>query len=187
MRTLLVFALSLSPIVHGLDLYVSPESCCGGTGSKDAPYASISEARDHIRSLSAADRRQDIVIHLKGGTYQLDKTIVFGLQDSAPEGYTYTYAAMDGQTPILSSGIEVEGWRLADSYPNGFPETAKGKVYVADFPEEVEKFYTLFRGYDRIPRARKTGFTILPMKPMNPGLMAAVKIMPIGRRHSPRT
>jgi hypothetical protein len=168
MRFLLFLTFSISSFAFGLELYVSPDACCSGDGSKAAPYASIADARDHVRSLSDMERKQDITIWLQGGTYQLDKTIVFGLKDSAPDGYTYTYSAVEGETPVLSSGLEVDEWKLAETYPEGFPNNARGKVYVADFPKEVDKFYTLFKGYDRIPRARKTGFTILPMKPLNP-------------------
>lgn len=154
--------------VHGLDLYVSPDATTCGNGSSDKPFCKVEEARDFIRELKGDERNQDITVWLSGGTYAFRKTLVFGLEDSAPDGYTYTYAALPGEVPVFSSGVSVENWQLAETYPEGFPDEAKGKVYVADFPAGMEKFHTLFKGYERIPRSRMEGFEILPMKPLHP-------------------
>jgi len=156
-----------SSVACALELYVAPTAGTGGQGTLEQPYNSITQARDSIRALDASQRSQDITVWLRGGTYTLDQTLVFDLRDSAPDGVQYSYAAYQDETPVLSSGIEIEGWQKATVYPEGFPEAAMGKVYVANFPEQLEQFYTLFNGFDRIPRARQEGFEIRAIKPLN--------------------
>ena len=46
----------------------------------------------------------DIVVLVRGGTYRLKKTVVFGLEDSPQGDSTITYAAYPGETPVFSSG-----------------------------------------------------------------------------------
>jgi hypothetical protein len=46
----------------------------------------------------------DIVVLIREGTYQLDETVVFGLEDSGQGDSTVTYAAYPGEKPVFSSG-----------------------------------------------------------------------------------
>ncbi|MBK1876037.1 right-handed parallel beta-helix repeat-containing protein [Pelagicoccus mobilis] len=165
-----------STLAHGMELYVSPSADAPGDGSKRNPYSSVAEARDHIRDLDSEERLQDITVFLRGGTYALDETIVFDLRDSAPDGYQYSYVAYRKEVPVFSSGVAVEDWTVAKEFPENFPDEAKGKVYVADFPESVDAFYTLFKGYERIARSKKEGFEIRPLKPLHPVKDAGKKL-----------
>ena len=57
-----------------------------------------------------------------------------------------TYSAYKDETPIISSGVQIKGWEKLETYPKSLPEVAKGNVWVADMPEGMERFYTLFEG-----------------------------------------
>ena len=70
----------------------------------DGPLASLAKARDVVRQLKQGQHR-DIITLIRGGTYAFADTLVFGLQDSAENGYSITYAAYPGETPVLSAGV----------------------------------------------------------------------------------
>ena len=54
---------------------------------------------------------------------------MFGLQDSPQGDSTVTYAAYPGETPVFSSGREIEGWKKVTAALPGLPEEANGNVW----------------------------------------------------------
>jgi len=145
------------------EYYISPDGNDQNTGSLDAPFASIEAAKQAIRKLDKSQREQNITIYLRGGAHLISETVHFGLEDSAPEGYTYTYKAYQGEKPVVSSGVKIQEWKTAEQLPEGIAQDAHGKVLVAEIPSGLQPFYVLFDGDKRIPRAKKEGFEILPM------------------------
>jgi parallel beta helix pectate lyase-like protein len=138
--------------------YVSPNGSDSNRGTEADPFLSIERARDAIRALPEAERRQDIRVMLRGGTHVISSTIVLGLQDGAPDGYTVSYEAYPGEEPVLSSGIPIRGWQKLTKYPEALPDQARGKVWVARMPEGANSFVTLFEGDRRLRRARSATF-----------------------------
>ena len=63
----------------GLKVYVSPKGSDSNKGTQEAPFQTITKARDHLRSLNGTN--QDIEVILSGGTYFIDEPIVFNLID----------------------------------------------------------------------------------------------------------
>ncbi|MEO1529359.1 MAG: right-handed parallel beta-helix repeat-containing protein [Planctomycetota bacterium] len=120
----------------------------------DGPFATLRRARDAVRD-RVADDATDIRVLVRGGTYQVSETIVFGIQDSAPNSLTTTYAAYPGETPIFSGGQEIFNWQKVVEPIPGLPESAIGKVQVADVSG---KFKALFDTEGLLPRARSAGF-----------------------------
>ncbi|WP_044255050.1 right-handed parallel beta-helix repeat-containing protein [Rhodopirellula sp. SWK7] len=127
------------------------------TGS-DGPFASLERARDAVRVL-ITKKTSDIVVQIREGTYQLNNTVVFGLEDSPRGDATVTYAAYPGETPVFSSGREIEGWKKASGELPGLPDVAQGNVVVADVSGS---FKCLFDEQGMLPRARSAGF--IPLK-----------------------
>lgn len=120
----------------------------------DGPFASLERARDAVRELKK-DKATDVVVLIRGGTYQLDKTVVFGLEDSGKGDATVTYAAYPGEIPVISSGREIKGWKQVNGELPGLPKVAQGKVIQADV---TGRFYTLYDVQGMLPRARSGGF-----------------------------
>ncbi|MBK1876053.1 right-handed parallel beta-helix repeat-containing protein [Pelagicoccus mobilis] len=167
LRVAAAFALCAS--VHAEKIYyVSPSGSDSGSGAIDSPFASLTQARDQIRSLSAVERRQNIRVVLRGGRHSLRETFVLEVQDGAPLGLNVSYEAFPGEVPVLDSGVEITGWKKAKVYPEGTPDVAKGNLYVADIPEGVERFYSLWDEEDIIDRARAK-FRTDPKLPMARG------------------
>ena len=70
-----------------------------------------------------------IVVFLRDGTYQLDGPLTFledaNTHDSGSNGYTISWAAYPGETPVFSGGIQITGWSLYDASLNIY----RAKVY----------------------------------------------------------
>ncbi|MGJ8650998.1 MAG: right-handed parallel beta-helix repeat-containing protein [Opitutaceae bacterium] len=144
------------------DFYVSPDGSdtWSGTlpdpvtGESDGPFATLERARDAVRDLKKS-QSTDIVVLVREGTYQLDKTVVFGLEDSGAGESTITYAAYPGEKPVFSSGREITGLEKVTGTLPGLPTAAEGNVWVADVSS---RFFTLYDDEGLLPRASSAGF-----------------------------
>lgn len=123
----------------------------------DGPFATLERARDAVRELKNG-KRADIVVLVRGGTYQLTSTVVFSLEDSAVGDSTITYAAYSGETPVFSSGKEIQGWEKVTGELPGLPEAAQGKLLVAN---TSDRFFTLYDAEGMLPRAQSERFVPL--------------------------
>lgn len=74
----------------------------------------------------------------------MSEPFVLQVEDGAPLGLTVSYEAYPGERPILDCAREISGWIGAKSFPQGTPKEAKGNLWVADIPEDVDRFYSLF-------------------------------------------
>lgn len=90
--------------------YVSPGGNDANPGAKDKPFATIEKAKQAVRAINR-DMAGDIVVELHGGTYALDRTLVFDAADSGFNGHDVIYRAAKGKTPVLSGGRKVTGWQ----------------------------------------------------------------------------
>ncbi len=84
-----MLATGLCPAVEPTaDFYVSPGGCDTWSGTlsesnglrTDGPFATLQRARDAVRE-SGTNRSGDVVVLIRGGTYRLNKTVVFGVKD----------------------------------------------------------------------------------------------------------
>ena len=91
-------------------LHVSPSGDDSNPGTEALPYATIEHARDVV-SLLNADMTGSILVLLHGGVYQIKHPIEFTVRDSGNNGFKVIYRAADGETPILSGGMDVGGWQ----------------------------------------------------------------------------
>jgi len=91
-------------------LYVSPDGDDANAGTQDAPFRTIGRARDEVRTLNR-DMREDIVVVLRGGVYELDAPLTFDHRDSGAGKHRVIYRAAEGEQPVLSGGRRIGGWR----------------------------------------------------------------------------
>ena len=144
------------------DFYVSPNGSDAWTGTlatpdkqnADGPFATLARARDAVRILRKK-KSEDIVVLIREGTYELEQTVVFGLEDSGVGGSTVTYAAYPDETPVLSSGQAITDWKKVSGDLPGLPAAASGKLQVADVSG---KFLTLYDDQGMLPRAQSERF-----------------------------
>lgn len=92
------------------DLYVSPSGNDANSGSIDSPLKTLPGARDKIRSLGIAGR-ETINVFLRGGTYELNESVVFEPQDSGSSINPITYTTYHDEKALLSGGYTLTGWQ----------------------------------------------------------------------------
>ena len=110
------------------DLWVDPVN--GNDTNDGLTEATALKTIQAAKTLAAKmSAEKDIVVMLKGGTYDATETITFGASESGRNGHTITYRAASGETPIISGGTRLEGWTLHDANKN---------IYVADLPAGTE-------------------------------------------------
>lgn len=143
------------------DFYVSPDgsdmwsgTLCDPDGQGDGPFATLVRARDAVRELKKT-RSGDIVVLIRGGSYQLNETVIFRVEDGGDGASTITYAAYPGENPVLSSGRQIRDWKQAPSDLPGLPKAARGRIRVAHVSGS---FNTLYDGTGMLPRAQSEGF-----------------------------
>jgi hypothetical protein len=91
----------------------SPMSSLHPTGARTDPFPSLTDAQAAIRSrLAKGTQVRDIVVNVRGGTYDLDGPLVFSAADSGRNGRTVTWQAAPGETPVFSGSRPVTNWQL---------------------------------------------------------------------------
>src|SRR5450759_3526868 len=143
---------------NAAEFYVATNGQDVNPGTKGQPFATLQRARDEVRKLVAKGLTSNVTIWIRGGTYTLPETLVLGPEDSGTDKYSITYAAVPGEEPVISSGVKIEGWKELETMLNDLPVPARGKVWVADVPESLGRFYTLYDKQGHLPRARGDGF-----------------------------
>ncbi|MDT0541825.1 MULTISPECIES: right-handed parallel beta-helix repeat-containing protein [Streptomyces] len=127
-------------------LFVAPDGRDGAKGSKDAPWRTIEQARDHIRAKGLnrpGKMRCDIVVNLRAGDYPVSRTIELDDRDSGSGGHRVVYRSYDGPGKARVLGAEpVTGWT---EYKDG--------IYRADVGTD-RRFHTLFEDGKRATTAR---------------------------------
>ncbi len=114
------------------DLYVAVDGKDNNPGTVEAPLASIARARDLLRPRLAAGMNSDVLVLIHGGTYRLQRPLVFAPDDSGTGGHTITYAAWPGEKVVLSGGRKINGWQRGQDrlWTVELPEVKAGKWYV---------------------------------------------------------
>ncbi|MGA3334226.1 MAG: right-handed parallel beta-helix repeat-containing protein [Terracidiphilus sp.] len=144
--------------VQGVEFYVAPRGRDENPGTRSKPFATLQRARDEVRKLVAKGLKTNVTVRIYGGTYTLQETLIFGLEDSGTDEYSIVYEAVPGEEPVITSGVKIEGWKQLDAMLPELPVPACGKVWVADVPESLGRFYTLYDQQGHLPRAQGNGF-----------------------------
>ena len=150
--------LVLASTLGAAEFYVSPSGRDGNAGTKAQPFQTLQRARDEVRKLIAAGLKSNVTVWVRGGIYTLSEPLVLGLADSGSSRFSITYAAAPGEEPVLSGGVRIEGWKELESTPVELQVPARGKVWVADVPDSLGRFYSLYDAQGHLPRARCDGF-----------------------------
>ena len=102
--------------------YVSPQGNDCNPGTLAAPFRTLSNARDVVRTVNSA-MTGDIIVYLRGGTYALTGALSFAAADSGTKGFYVKYLNYPGETPLLTGGQPIGGWTVSDSVKNIWQST----------------------------------------------------------------
>ncbi len=110
MRQIIGMALVTATAIQAADFQVATN---GSDAATSGPFATLERARDAARALRAAQpaRTSPIVIRVGGGIHRLPRTFVLEPADSGTAAAPLVFEAAPGETPILSGGVPVTGWK----------------------------------------------------------------------------
>jgi hypothetical protein len=118
-----VYLAAVSSVCAQVSLYVAPDG--SGTAYTAGQPGNLANVNDRIRELKA-NRRGNITVYLKGGTYMLNKTILLSWETAAKDTTSVVVTSLPGERAVLSGGMEIKHW-ISDG--NG--------IYKARVPEGV--------------------------------------------------
>lgn len=151
-------------------LYVSPNGNDAWSGKlaapdaaqSDGPLASLAGARDAIRKLKAAGPlAAPIEVRVRGGIYRPQEMVTFQSQDSGTATCPISYVACAHETPVLSGGVPITGFK-----------PWRGKIVCAELPASLPPdayFRSLFVDGQRMVRARYPNYD--PADPHRKGFL----------------
>jgi len=136
--SLLAMALAVAS-ASATELFVAPRGDDAAPGTRERPLASLTGARNAVRALKqrgGGALREPVTVRIRGGFYPLGEPLRLAPEDSGTAQCPITYEAAAGDTPILSGGTAVAGWRRA----TGGHWTAR----IAGVAEGKRSFHQLF-------------------------------------------
>lgn len=145
--------------MRATELWVAPDGGDQAAGTAAAPLSLAAAQRRarELRRLAAAPLTEPVRIILHGGTYRLPATWTVRPEDSGTAASPTIFEAAPGETPELSGGVRVTGWRRLDAAVAGLPAAASGQVWVAPAPRDGGRpfiFRQLWVGGRKAVRAR---------------------------------
>lgn len=118
-------------------IHVAPVALSDGSGTEEAPFASITSALREARELRRlGDERVSggVRIQLADGNYALREPVFIRWEDSGTAQSPTTIGAAPGARPVLSGGVPVTGWAPVNPQLPGLAETARPYVFSAPAP-----------------------------------------------------
>jgi Right handed beta helix region/Fibronectin type III domain/Kelch motif len=109
-------------------IYAAPWGSDANPGTYFFPLADLETAQSLVRSFNG-NMTTDISVYLENGTYRLKQPLQFGVEDSGRGGHEVRWRAAPGETPIISGGERITGWRISDPKKN---------IWVADLPADLK-------------------------------------------------
>ena len=106
--------------------YVSPGGNDSNAGTEAQPFKTLTKARDTVRTLNKS-MTKDIVVYLRGGTYEVDQTLSFDERDSGTHGHTIIYKSYAGEKAAICGGRKIIGWERDSG------NVWKARIGLADF------------------------------------------------------
>lgn len=98
-------------------LYVAPDGSDANPGTEALPFQTIEKARDVVRTLTPT-MTGDILVYLRGGTYQLKNTLELGPLDGGKDGKYVKYMNYGTEKPLVTGGEPITGWTIHDQGKN---------------------------------------------------------------------
>jgi hypothetical protein len=156
-------------------LYLSPSGNDAWSGTlpaanpahTDGPLATLERARQVVHDRIAKGLAQPVTVQIRGGEYELSKTVVFGPGDSGTKACPVTYRAYPNETPVFTGAKRLTDWKPCAKDPEGTPEAARGKLWFCEIPADLKdswKLTTLYDGVTMLPRSHSDDLTVAPTR-----------------------
>lgn len=133
---IMFFASQMS--IQAADIWVSTRGNDRNDGSVNNPklslHSALRQARE-LRRICDPSISNGINIIMKGGTYSLVETLLIRPEDSGTTESPTIIQAAKGESPVISGGVIVKGWRKLSEPLKGLPKKSVNRIMVADLPK----------------------------------------------------
>jgi len=121
------------------DFFVAPDGNDTWSGKlnaanaakNDGPFATPARAQKAVREIKTAqpDRKTPISVQFRGGIYAIAEPLVFTAEDSGSAAVPIIYSAAPGESPVLSGGMKLSGFKADEKgrWVLQIPEVQKGE------------------------------------------------------------
>ena len=114
---ILSFAVSIAAFAEDGDqeeqpwkvFYVAQNGSDSGDGSSARPFQTLKRAQEAVREIND-EMQGNIEVIIGNGTYYLEDTLRFRMEDSGKNGHEVIYRAADGAEPVISGGRPITGF-----------------------------------------------------------------------------
>jgi hypothetical protein len=136
----------------------------------DGPFATLSQAQQAVRTLPTASKNAGCRVAARGGFYSLTSPLSFDKSDSGTENATITYEAYKNETPVVSGGERLTGWKqtMPGRWEVTLPAVARGEWRFSQLYVNNERrlrprlpkdgYYTIGGGLPATPKAADKGY-----------------------------
>jgi hypothetical protein len=134
-RDPLASRVKIQPIpTFAASVYVAPDGCDTNDGSRQKPFATLTQARDAVRKIKARGVTGAIGVVIKPGEYPITNTLSLTAEDSGTAQSPIVYRAEKKGTATLYGGIRLTGFQpVTDSnLLDRLPAESRGKVMQCD-------------------------------------------------------
>jgi hypothetical protein len=110
-------AMAAAAVVAGTaaaaDFTVATNGSDRAAGTAEAPFATLSRARDAARALRKTEpgRASPVVVEIREGVYTLQEPLAFCPPDAGSPEAPLVFAAAAGARPVISAGVRITGWK----------------------------------------------------------------------------
>jgi len=155
------------------EFFVSPTGDDENPGTEERPFATLHKAQQEVKSLREGGWDRDVRVILREGTYRLESPLVLGLEDTGGEKQTLTYAAYEGERPVLSGTVPVGDWEhvgdgvwVTDlSWAILQRQDQPAATGMGSSSQPLSRILSVYRNETRLPRAKGEGFSPTAKEP----------------------
>ena len=137
-----------------INYYIDPvKGSDANDGALKSPFKTIEKAQTAVRKVAS---NADVVVNLRGGVYNIDKTIQLNESDGGADNRVVRYKAYPNEHPVVSGGKQLTGWKAV-----------AGKKYFKANASVKDGFASYFRQIyvngRRVQQAKSDFINIAPM------------------------
>jgi glycosyl hydrolase family 141/parallel beta helix pectate lyase-like protein len=117
------------------EFYIAPTGNDENPGTLAEPFGTLERTKDAVAQKVAAGLNSNLIIFLRGGTYELEEPLILGPKTSGTDQYSVSWIAQPGETPVISGGRRINGWTKGEGniWTTEIPEVRDGKAYFRNF------------------------------------------------------
>ena len=99
-----------------IEFHISPSGNDDNTGSSEAPFKSLEQARKKVREIiqNFTDKKEDITVHLAAGTHRLTETLIIEAEDSGDGEFTVNWQGSENANTEISSAYALDNWQRCE-------------------------------------------------------------------------